>query len=281
MRLQNGLRRTSKPLIAVLWLLATASWAQNQRPLPSTAPQALIATNPRVHIRAHEDLDPDRLRALARPGVTLWLTTQSNTLRASTLENVARYDEAWVQLREPIKPVDANVFARIPRAGLWLEPGAEGVVDRIPGARRWALRVHGAWDDRTSATWQRTRPAEISWTPGDAIDLLSWAQFQQLPGRKLVVMGARRLLPVSCGERTREVPSAEVHLANLLALSSDVFPCGFGTRVVLEPTVDMWLLQSVLVRDPSVELVVEVGLDSKRAIQVKALLDRLEFGPSR
>ena len=32
----------------------------------------------RVHLTASEDLDPDRLRALARPEVVLWLTTRSN-----------------------------------------------------------------------------------------------------------------------------------------------------------------------------------------------------------
>ena len=71
------------------------------------------------------------------------------------------------------------------------------------------------------------------------------------------------------------------HVANLLALSSEVYPCGTGTRVVVQPEVETWLLQSLLVRDPSVELVIEVGADPARAIAARGLLERLQLGASR
>jgi hypothetical protein len=89
------------------------------------------------------------------------------------------------------------------------------------------------------------------------------------------------LLPVECAQRSSADPSMELHVASLLALSSDVYPCGTGTRVVVQPEVESWLLQSLLVRDPSVELVIDVGADSARALAARGLLERLQLGASR
>jgi hypothetical protein len=51
--------------------------------------------------------------------------------------------------------------------------------------------------------------------------------------------------------------------------------------VVVPVDVDRWLLQSLLVRDPSVELVIEVGDDPDRATRARLLLESLGVGPSR
>lgn len=240
-----------------------------------------MATAPRVHVRAHEDLDVDRLRDLARPGVTLWLSTRTNTLKASTLENVERFDSAFVQLRAPLKPVDAAIFKRIPRAGPWLEPDSLELATRLPGARRVAIEFSGPLDEALAAKISAEHPAEVRWKEPPAIDLLAWSQFRQLPGRRVIAASTQALLPVKCAERRREDPSLELHVANLLALSSDVFPCGVGTRVVVQAELDPWLLQSLLVRDPSVELVIEVGADSSKALAARALMEKLQLGASR
>lgn len=236
---------------------------------------------PRVHVRVHEELDPDRVRELARPGVTLWLSTSSNTLRASMVENVARFDTAWVQLRAPLKPVDATVFAKLPHAGAWVDVGSLDVVGRLPGARRSAVWWAGPLDDALVTHLSRAHAAELRWTPAGPVDLLTWAQFNQLGGRRVIVATADTLLPVRCEARKRGDPSVELHVASLLSLSSDVFPCGVGTRVVVQPEIEPWLLQSLLVHDPSVELVIEVGASSARALAARALLERLQLGPSR
>ncbi len=262
----------------LLALLSFGAFAQDQRPLPRGSPEVFVASAPRVHLRAHEELDPDRLRELARPGVTLWLSTRSNTLRASTVENVARFDTSWVQLRAPLKPVDSNVFAQLPAAGAWLEPDSLGLAGRL---RRLVVWVKGPLDEVTVAKVSAARAAEVRWAPDGEIDLLTWGQFRRLPGRRVIVGSAQTLLPVKCEARIAGDPSMELHVANLLALSSDVFPCGAGTRVVVQPEVETWLLQSLLVRDPSVELVIEVGADSKRALAARGFLDRLQLGPSR
>lgn len=272
------MRRTSSLLLA---LLAGGALGQDQRPLPRGAPDTFVATAPRVHLRAHEDLDPDRLRELARPGVTLWLSTRSNTLRASTLENVARFDGGWVQVRSPLKPSEANPFKRLPSIGVWLVPEDLEAVGRLPGARRLALVLKGPLDEPLVAKARGARPSEVRWTPSGPVDLLTWGQFSQLPGRKVIDASPETLLPVKCTARRAGDPSLELHVASLLALSSDVFPCGPGTRVVVQPEIETWLLQSLLVRDPSVELVVEVGADSARALAARGLLERLQLGPSR
>ncbi|MDP1824716.1 MAG: hypothetical protein Q8L48_15785 [Archangium sp.] len=285
------MRRTSRPSgraesrapclegpLFLLALLGTAVFAQDQRPLPRGSPEVFIATFPRVHVRAHEDLDPDRLRDLARPGVTLWLTTRTNTLRASTLENVARFDTAWVQLRAPLKPFDASVFSKLPHAGAMLEADALGLAGRT---RRAVVSLRGPIDEALAAKVRAAKPAEVRWVPEGEVDLLAWSQFRQLPGRRVIVAAPQMLLPVKCAQRSNADPSMELHVASLLALSSDVYPCGTGTRVVVQPEVETWLLQSLLVRDPSVELVVDVGADPARAIAARGLLERLQLGASR
>lgn len=266
---------------ALLALVACSAFAQDQRPLPRGAPDVFVAPAPKVHVRAHEDLDPDRLRDLARPGVTLWLSTRSNTLRASTVENVARFDVAWVELRAPLKPVDARVFAKLPHVGAWLTLASADVSGRLPGARRTALELKGPLDEDVAAQAGTLRPAEVRWTPSGAVDLLTWGHFKQLSGHKVVNGTPGTLLPVKCEARPANEPALEVHVASLLALSSDVFPCGPGMRVIVQPNTEAWLLQSLVVRDPSVELVLEVGADSKAALGARALLDTLQLGPSR
>lgn len=236
---------------------------------------------PKVHVRVHEDLDPDRLRDLARPGVTLWLSTSSNTLRASTLENLGRFDFAWVELRAPLAPHDAAVFRKLPLVGAWLGERTLDVVGRLPGARRVAVHFEGALDEARAAKLARARPSEVRWAPGGPVDLLSWSLFKQLPGHKVVAAAPGALLPVKCPARPAGEPALELHVANLLSLSSEVYPCGPGLRVVVQPGVEPWLLQSLRVRDPSVELVVEVGADAAAALATRGLLERLELGPSR
>jgi hypothetical protein len=255
--------------------------AQVQGPLPPRAPRDFVAPAARVHVRAHEDLEPDRLRELARPGVVLWLATRSNTLRASTIENVARFDVAWVQLRAPLAPVDARVFSRLPHAGAWVAAGDLGLETRLPGARRVAVELSGAFDEAAIERLQRVKPAELRWTPAGTVSLLEWSLFAQLSGRRVVVSRPDQLLPVRCDRRGAGEPAQEVHIASLLSLSADAFPCTLGTRVVVQPHVERWLLQSIVTRDPSAEVVVEVGASSLLALATRELLDQLGIGPAR
>lgn len=268
--------------VALLAFVALAALAQDQRPLPRGSPDALVTGTLKVNVVAHEELDVDRLRALARPQVTLWLATRSNTLKESTLENLARFDDAWVQLRAPLSKTDARVLARVPKAGLWLTPkDLDGVVGRAPGARRVAVDFEGPLDAALAERIAAARPALVRWRPGGPVDLLGWGLFLQLPGRKVLVPAPTELLATRCGERAPKLPALELHLATLLAMSADVFPCGPGTRVVVPTDLEPWLAQSLVVRDPSVELVVDVGASEPLASKVRALLETLGLGPGR
>lgn len=271
-----------QPVAALLALAAGAALAQDQRPLPRGSPEALVAATVRVHVVASEELEPDALRALARPQVTLWLETRSNTLRESTVEQLARFDEAWVQLRAPLSKADARVLARAPKAGLWLSPKElDGVLGRAPGVRRLAVDVAGPLDAALAERLRAARPSFIRWQPGAPVDLLGWGLFRQLPGRKVWAPAPTEVLATRCAERDSALPSLELHVATLLAMSADVFPCGRGTRVVVGGDVEPWLLQSLVVRDPALELVLRVGADAAKASQARKLLERLGLGPGR
>lgn len=271
-----------EPVAALLALFAAAALAQDQRPLPRGSPDALVTATLRVHVVASEELEVDALRALARPQVTLWLTTRSNTLRESTVEHLGLFDEAWVQLRAPLRKTDALVLARAPKVGLWLTVDAlDGVVGRAPGVRRLAVDVDGPLTPDLAQRIARLGPSFLRWRPGQGVDLLGWALFRQLPGRKVFAPAPTELLATRCADRSPGVPSLELHVATLLAMSSDVFPCGRGTRVVVTGDTEPWLLQSLVVRDPAVELVLDVGADAARASAARKLLERLGLGPGR
>ncbi|MBL8922541.1 MAG: hypothetical protein JNJ54_27060 [Myxococcaceae bacterium] len=257
--------------------LATAALAQDQRPLPAASPELIVGRSVPVHVVASEELEPDVLRALARPGVTLWLTTRSNTLRESTLDTLKRFETSWVQLRLPLAPVDGNALARAPRAGLWLaaSPELKPALSRYRASRPLALELEGALDADLHALVGALRPTFSRWRPADPVDLLQWSRFRSLPGRKTVVLAPGLLVPQSCDARSPVEPSAELHVATLLAVSAGVFPCGAGTRVEVLPEVEPWLLKSLIVRDPSVELVVNVGDEVRKVGKTRALLELL------
>ena len=112
--------------------------AAGPRPLPSE----FVLTGYRVHVFASEDLEPDALRRLVRPGVTLWLQTRSNMLRSSTVDTLRRAETAWVQLRPPVLRPHWDQLGRLPRAGAWVEPRhALGAGMGRRGAHPLALEV--------------------------------------------------------------------------------------------------------------------------------------------
>ena len=265
--------------MVTLW--ATTPLAQSQRPLPGGAPDVLVGPALTVAVAVSEALEPDRLRSLARPGVSVWMTTRSNTLAESTVENLARFDGAWVFVRAPFSAADAATFLRLPRAGAW---GALEVMERVRqrlGPRRLAVEIEGPLDEALFTRIDRLRPAVVRWRPKGVVDLLSWSLLRGLGGRKVLVVPPEFLLPVACAKRTGVDPAVELHVGELLAMNSDVFPCGRGTRVIVEPETDQWLLQSLVVRESSLELVVAVGADAEKASRSSRLLDALGLGPGR
>ena len=107
---------------AALVLLLSASPAPADWALPGV----------RVHVEASEELDPDRLRALARPEVVLWLRTRTNGLRRSTSETLQLAGSTFVQVRPPLGAPALAPF--VGRVGPWVE---ERGLD-VSRVRRWS-----------------------------------------------------------------------------------------------------------------------------------------------
>lgn len=250
-------------------------------PTPAPAPKGLPPGAVRVHLRAHEDLDSDHLRLLSRPGVVLWLSTRSNTLRDSTLETLRAFEQVWVELRAPWRPSDLAQLERLPKAGLWLR--VEGAVPKLARPPRpIAVALRGPLGPELEASLATLRPAWLEWRAGAELDLMQWARFRQLPGRKLLerLPGEPTLQPCPDVPGPNE-PALEVKVASVEAFSAETFPCGRGPLLQLEPETSPAVVQSLLVKSPSAELSIAVGADQRRSVATRKLLDQLGVPPRR
>jgi hypothetical protein len=243
---------------------------------PTPEPQAIfLAASVRVHLRASEELDPDYLRALARQNVTLWLTTRTNTLRASTLETINSFGVAWIALRAPVGDAEARQLGKVPRAGLWLDVKDLDGARRVLGPRRLALELRGPLDAALFGKIQKTRPAETIWRAPAEVDLLSWGLFRQLPGRKVLVRTHLEPWPTDCPNPSDGEPALQTHLDAVSKAPRPGFPCGRGPRVEVPLEVDRAELQRLLVREPSTELVIDIADDPRLVSKARRLLDDL------
>ena len=244
----------------------------------ATVPDTLYALHTRVHVRANEELDSDHLRVLARKNVTLWLSTRTNSLRASTLESINRFGEAWISLRAPVDEADARQLNKVATAGIWLETKDLDGARRVLGPRKLALKLSGPLEAALAEKLKKLRPSEISWVAPAQVDLLSWSLFRALPGRKLLLRGTDELWPTQCpANPSSSEPTMQVGLESAEKLLEGAFPCGRAPRIEVPLTVDRAAVQALLVREPSVELVIDVGDDPLKASKAKRLLDALGF----
>lgn len=235
-------------------------------------PSVLLAPSVRVHLKASEEIAPDHLRALARKNVTLWLTTRSNTLRASTLETVNRFGDAWIFFRAPVTEADAAQLTKMPRAGVAIDAADLDRAHRVLGPRRLAITLRGPLDAALAARLAKARPDETLWRAPAELDLLSWGLFRQLPGRKLLVRAPTERWPADC---PADPGSSEPALQGSPAAAEEGFPCGRGPRIEVPLDVDRAVLQRLLVKDPSTELFIELGDDPRLISKARRLLDDL------
>ena len=241
--------------------------------LAADPPAIFLATSVRVHLHASEELDPDYLRALARKNVTLWLSTRTNTL-TSTLETINKFGDSWIALRAPVSESDARQLNKVPRAGLWIDVKDLDGARRVLGPRRLAISLHGALDAALFDKLQKLRPAETIWRAPVDLDLLSYGLFRQLPGRKVLVRSTAELSPVDCPAAPGDgEPTLQARLEAVLKERG--FPCGRGPRVEIPLEADRAVLESLLVREPSTELVIELGDDPRMVSKARRLLDDL------
>lgn len=235
-------------------------------------PGTLVTAGHRVHLYASEDLHPDSLASLARPGVVLWLSTRSNALPAVTVERLRRFGEAWIELRAPILKVHASMLERAPKAGLWFRASDARVeVASLAGVRRVAVEISGPFDE--AALLRAEDAARVNWSPASA-DLEGFSRLMQMRGVKTLFV-APGVRPPAC--EAVMPPAARVifrvrSLDDAVALSR----CGAKVRVAVDVSVTEAELMRLFAASPGAELELEVGDDERRAVRVRQVLERLE-----
>lgn len=261
---------------AVALLLAGA-------PDDSRGPPTLVLMGFRIHVIVAEDIDPDGLKSLARPGVVLWMQTRTNMLRASVVEGLARFEEAYVQLHPPVLAAHAAQLERAGRAGIWLEDAdLDGPGVHRLGPRRLAVRISGELTPERAERVRRARPTLVQWRPDDWVSMEAWAHFAQLPGAKLADLGAVRSAGLGqriCTLSLKGMSGGGIALRWDLAYQSEpaeLFSCPGRTQVRIRPDIEATMLARILAANPAIELEVEVGSAGGELRAARSLIQRLE-----
>jgi hypothetical protein len=233
----------------------------------SAGPSEWALPGVRVHVDASEELDPDRLRALARPEVVLWLRTRSNGLRRSTAETLRLAGSAFVQVRPPLGAPALAPF--VGRVGPWVE---ERGLD-VARVRRWspgrlAVEVEGPFTEELAARLHVLRPMAIRWKRGGWPAREEWALARRFGGVELSSTG-------ESADCTVVPPRTRVRVRLDRPRTSDEV-CGLPVREQLSPEASPADAQQALLGHVDADLVVEVGDDAVRAASVARLLDALE-----
>ena len=242
------------------WLLLSLALA--------AAPDAWALPGLHVQLLVSEDLDPDRLRALARPETVLWVRTQTNGLRRSTAETLRLAGSAFVQVRPPLGAPALAPF--VGRVGPWV---AEGGLD-VGRVHRWspgrlAVDVEGPFTAELAARLRVLRPAAVRWNRGGWPSREEWAQASGFAGVELLGTGGA---PADC-----EVVPARTRVRLRVPLGSLTADgvCRLAVRIEVAPTADPVAVHAALLAHPNADLLVDVGNDVERASAARQLIDRL------
>jgi hypothetical protein len=221
----------------------------------------------RAHVTASERLDPDRLRALARPEVVLWLQTDSNLLKVSTREALAEAGAVWVQVRAPFRPQSLETFRG--RVGAWVfEAGLDVARFRRWAPGRVAVEVEGQLSESVVERVRGLRPLAVRWRAPAWPDAETWSRAARLVG--LEIRGLE-VAALDCGPVPHRI-RARLRVPLDPAVGES---CGIPLRVEIPPDVEEGRLRALRVEPPDAELALEVGADTARADATRRLLERL------
>jgi hypothetical protein len=249
--------------------LALCAWSALAADPAEIAPDAWVVPAWRAHVYASEDLDPDVLATLARPGVVLWLATRSNTLRPSVIARLPRFHEAYVQVRLPWGRSQWQALDAAPRAGLWVDERALGEARPAgQGARPLAVDVGGELTEEVAAQLRSRRPARTRWMPRDAPNLDAWARFAQLPGARVLVWDWLTAPDGGACPLTGSWPGLAVTSAAVAKA------CRWGLRLRVRPGTPAEALRPLFIEHPSLEVELDALTDAQAA-QARAWLDHL------
>jgi hypothetical protein len=224
-------------------------------------PEALTLPGFRLHLVLSEDIEPDRLEALARPGVVLWLETRSNILRRSVAERLDRAEASYVQLRSPLlgkavgEPFRGRVHPWVVLDGL-----------DVPSYRRWAPPVGTAVDVSGTLTEERLgqlralHPQAVRWQPEEAPTSEEWARAGQLSGLEV---HATAVLP-PCVRPLKQAGHVRLRVP-VAAAEVSAAGCGFGLRLEIPLSVSEADVRALLVQYPGAEMWARIGGEADAA----------------
>lgn len=228
----------------------------------------------RVQVVASDELDADRLRALARPEVVLWMRTRTNGLRRSTAETLQLAGSAFVQVRAPLGAPSLAPF--VGRVGPWI---AERGID-VAKVRRWspgrlAVGVEGSLTEQLATRLRMLRPVAVEWSRGEWPEPEEWARARGFSGVELAGLGTAAVDCAAVPARTRvrvRVPLGSVTADGV---------CGLPLSVEVPAGVEAREVHALLLLHPDVELRVEVGEDIAKADAARRWIDALASATPR
>ncbi|RJS19732.1 hypothetical protein DRW03_22225 [Corallococcus sp. H22C18031201] len=263
----------------------------------SPGPRALALSGYRLHLRVSESVAPERLRALAASGTVLWLRTRSNMLRDSTMDAVARFPEAYIELRPPLRDAQVQQFRHAPRAGVWLDAAvATGDWYRL-GPRPVAVDIRGGLEAEQATRIAALRPKRVTWMPRtrDEATLAAWGELVWLPGVKVVDLSqvapkgppeAALVAPEAARTAASPVPAewwaglrgawAKVAWLEGQGAARPPPSWGLGRRVRVQGLPDDEALVALFSQTPGVELELDVSDDAQSLETARAWVERLE-----
>jgi hypothetical protein len=221
--------------------------------LAAAGPEPLQLPGFRLHLVLSEELEPDRLEALARPGVVLWLMTRSNLLKQSVAERLGHADSSYVQVRPPLGQAGLQRQFTT-RVHPWVELSGLDV----QSYRRWApagtaVELSGGLTEERLAGLRALRASTVHWRPEEPPTLEEWARTAHLSGLEVrppsVLPPCQRVLKGA--ERIRlRVPAG--------VADSSAAGCGFALRLEIPPSMSEADVRELLVAFPGAELWTEV-----------------------
>jgi hypothetical protein len=226
--------------------------------LAAAGPEPLQLPGFRLHLALPEELEPDRLEALARPGAVLWVRTRSNLLKRSVAERLGRAEASYVQVRAPLGGLEKQFSARV-------HPWVELSGLDVQSYRRWAppgtaVEFAGALTEERLAALLALRAATVHWRPEEPPGPGEWGRTSHLSGLEVRPSGP---LP-ECSQRLKGAERIRLRVPAALA-ESTAAGCGFALRLEVPASIAEADVRELLVRFPGAELWTEVTTEADAA----------------
>jgi hypothetical protein len=234
----------------------------------ASGPEELHLPGFRLHLQLTDEVESDRLEALARPDVVLWLETRTNLMKRSVAERLSRAGASYVQTRMPLMDGVRQQFVGVVHPWVALE-GLD-----VDAYRRWApggtaVEVSGTLSEQRLRSLQSLHALSVRWEPAGTPTAEEWARASHVAGLEVHPSEA---LP-ACDKPLKGAARIRLRLSPQQAETS-ALGCGFALRLEVPVTIDAAELRVALARFPGADLWARVGGDAEAAA-AGALVGRL------